>query len=98
MASVQKCGRKPERHVKCEGKTGKMAKRGFLLVHTLTPHLLSLPIPSREEIISSPVQEYGPIPGATSGYTHTVARPASPIIDDPSAELERELASTHIRH
>lgn len=57
----------------------------------------SLPIPSREEIISSPVKEYGPHHGATSGYTHAPAkRQSSPILDDPSAELERELASTHL--
>lgn len=59
----------------------------------------SLPIPTREEILNSPVQEYGPVPGATSGYTsskHTGARPPSPIIDDPSEALERELAGTHL--
>ncbi len=58
----------------------------------------SLPMPSRDEIISSPVQEYGPHHGATSGFTtgHNSYRPPSPIIDDPSEELERELASTHI--
>lgn len=53
-----------------------------------------MPIPSREEIISSPVQEYGPLHGATSSFTIPTGgvRPYSPIIDDPSAELERELA------
>ncbi|KAJ2916303.1 hypothetical protein MD484_g4122, partial [Candolleomyces efflorescens] len=57
----------------------------------------SLPIPSRDEIIASPVQEYGPLHGATSGYTQPhAARPASPVYDDPSAELERELAGTHL--
>ncbi|KAF8629420.1 hypothetical protein AX15_003470 [Amanita polypyramis BW_CC] len=57
----------------------------------------SLPIPSRDEIISSPIQEYGPHPGSTSGYTHAhPGRPPSPILDDPSAELERELAGTHL--
>jgi hypothetical protein len=59
---------------------------------------LSLPIPSRDDIINSPVQEYGPMHGATSGYTapaeHRRAR--SPIMDDPSDELERELAGTHL--
>lgn len=54
----------------------------------------SLPIPSREEIISSPVQEHGPVHGATSSYTVPTGarRPPSPVMDDPSAELERELA------
>jgi mitogen-activated protein kinase 7 len=58
----------------------------------------SLPIPSRDEILSSPVQEYGPHHGATSSFTaaSTAERPPSPIMDDPSEELERELASTHI--
>ena len=58
----------------------------------------SLPIPSRDEILSSPVQEYGPHHGATSGFTsvQSGARPPSPIMDDPSEELERELAGTHL--
>jgi len=58
----------------------------------------SLPIPSRDEILSSPVQEYGPHHGATSGFTaaQSDARPPSPIMDDPSEELERELAGTHL--
>ena len=58
----------------------------------------SLPIPSRDEILNSPVQEYGPHHGATSGFTavHSHVRPSSPIMDDPSEELERELASTHL--
>ena len=58
----------------------------------------SLPIPSRDEILSSPVQEYGPHHGATSSFTAaaTTERPPSPMMDDPSEELERELASTHL--
>lgn len=53
----------------------------------------SLPIPSRDEIIASPVQEHGPVSGATSGYTGSTGRPqGSPVMDDPSAELDRELA------
>lgn len=58
----------------------------------------SLPIPSREEILNSPIQEHGPMHGATSSFTAPSGgmRPASPIMDDPSAELERELAGTHI--
>jgi len=54
----------------------------------------SLPIPSRDEIMSSPVQvQYG----ATSSFTtvsSTAERP-SPVMDDPSEELERELSGTH---
>lgn len=36
--------------------------------------------------------------GATSSFTAPVPvdRPASPIMDDPSEELERELAGTHL--
>jgi hypothetical protein len=58
----------------------------------------SLPIPTRDEILSSPVQEYGPHNGATSGFTTNYGnqRLPSPIMDDPSEELERELAATHI--
>jgi len=56
----------------------------------------SLPIPSRDEIISSPVQEYGPVSGATSGFTAPSQRLPSPIMDDPSDALEKELAGTHI--
>ena len=65
---------------------------------SLTHSIYSLPIPSRDEIISSPVQEYGPLHGATSGYTAPVERrmTQSPVMDDPSEELERELAGTHL--
>ncbi|RDX45500.1 CMGC/MAPK/ERK protein kinase [Lentinus brumalis] len=58
----------------------------------------SLPMPTRDEILSSPVTDQAPANGATSHYTGGTgeARPGSPIMDDPSAELERELASTHI--
>jgi len=61
----------------------------------------SLPIPSREEIINSPVQEHGPLHGATSGFTtnNFSQRLPSPVYDDPSAELDRELANAHMgRH
>ncbi|TFK75471.1 kinase-like protein [Pluteus cervinus] len=53
----------------------------------------SLPIPSREEIQASPVTEHGPFPGATSGYTRAQARPVSPVYDDPSEDLDRQLAA-----
>lgn len=55
----------------------------------------SLPIPSRDEIINSPIQEHGPVHGATSGFT-APGRAGSPVMDDPSAELERELAGNHL--
>jgi hypothetical protein len=58
----------------------------------------SLPIPSRDEILSSPIQEHGPHHGATSSFTAPQGerRPPSPVMDDPSEELERELAGTHL--
>lgn len=48
--------------------------------------------------MASPVVEQAPANGATSSYTAGVggAGPGSPIIEDPSLELERELAGTHI--
>ena len=55
----------------------------------------SLPIPSREEIMNSPAVEHH---GATSGFTQPYhQRPPSPIMDDPGAELDRELAGAHMR-
>jgi len=56
----------------------------------------TLPIPSREEIISSPIQEDAPANGATSGFTaraqQGTERLPSPIMDDPGDQLEKELA------
>ena len=72
-----------------------------LLAHviTLTRAAYSLPIPTRDDIISSPIQESAPANGATSGY-YTGTRAADDaegfVMDDPSTELERELAGTHI--
>ena len=71
----------------------------FMQVHRFILILQnSLPIPSRDQILNSPVQEYGPHHGATSSFTsvQSNARPPSPIMDDPSEELERELAGTHL--
>jgi len=56
----------------------------------------SLPIPSRDDIINSPVSDPH---GATSGYTTNNSfsqRVPSPVMDDPSDALEKELAGTHI--
>ncbi|KAI9458804.1 CMGC/MAPK/ERK protein kinase [Russula earlei] len=62
-----------------------------------------LTIPFRNDIVASLIRDDAPLDGATSCYYsgHTPQqgvghRPASPVIDDPSAELERELAGTHI--
>lgn len=64
-----------------------------------------LTIPTREDIVASPIRDGAPADGTTSGYysghtpqggAGTGRRPASPVIDDPSADLERELAGTHI--
>lgn len=70
------------------------------------PSYRGLTIPTRDEIVSSPIHDNAPPDGATSSYYsgHTPQqgggrRPPSPVIDDPSAELERELAGTHLgRH
>ncbi|THH20827.1 hypothetical protein EW146_g577 [Bondarzewia mesenterica] len=59
----------------------------------------SLPIPSHDDIVASPIHEDAPANGMTSGYysgTPVPNRAPSPVMDDPSAELERELAGTHI--
>jgi hypothetical protein len=66
---------------------------------TLIPFILlyfscSLPIPSRDEILNSPVQEHGPVHGATSSYTALDRQTSSPVMDEPSEQLERELAGT----
>jgi len=51
----------------------------------------SLPVPSREEIMNSPVNDTH---GATSGFTASAQhRAPSPVYDDPSAELDKQLAS-----
>jgi len=57
----------------------------------------SLAIPSREEIISSPIVEQAPANGSTSSFAAPAgATPGSPIMEDPSDQLEKELAGTHI--
>ena len=97
MPSAQRFVRKLEQ----QDKSG--VKRGLLALFIVSCKCInlysnSLPIPSRDEILSSPVQEYGPHHGATSSFTAAQSsnRPASPIMDDPSEELERELAGTHL--
>jgi len=65
-----------------------------------------LTIPSRDDIVASPIRDGAPADGTTSSYygghtpqqggAGTGRRPASPVIDDPSADLERELAGTHL--
>jgi len=51
----------------------------------------TLPVPSREEVINSPISENVPANGSTSNYSYKAARPPSPVMDDPSEELAREL-------
>ena len=77
----------------------------FLLLTAMSGVPRRLTIPSRDDIVASPIRDDAPLDGATSGYYsgHTPQqgvtggrRPPSPVIDDPSAELERELAGTHI--
>jgi len=58
----------------------------------------SLPIPTRNEILGSPVDS--PVvehDGTTSDFSHQYhQRPPSPIMDNPGAELEREIAGIHL--
>lgn len=95
MRSARKYGRKPAPPVKSADRKGRSPR-----CSQRAPHLMvsSLPMPTRDEILNSPVADQAPTNGATSHYTGAAgeARPGSPIMDDPSAELERELASTHI--
>jgi len=58
----------------------------------------SLPVPSREEIINSPIADDTPH-GGTSAFARgaTVGGVGgSPVMDDPSEDLEKELAGTHL--
>lgn len=43
-------------------------------------------------MINSPVKDYVPADGGTSGFTHAGKRPSSPILDNPVDDLEKELA------
>lgn len=77
-----------------------------LIIICLSLSLCRLTIPSRDDIVASPIRDGAPADGTTSGYYsgHTPQqgiagsgrRAASPVMDDPSADLERELAGTHI--
>lgn len=51
----------------------------------------ALPVPSREEVLNSPLNENVPANGSTSNYSYKTARPPTPVMDDPSEELAREL-------
>ncbi|KAF8756423.1 CMGC MAPK ERK protein kinase [Rhizoctonia solani] len=51
----------------------------------------ALPVPSRDDVINSPLSEKAPANGATSSYTRDSGRVPSPVVDDPSADLVREL-------
>jgi mitogen-activated protein kinase 7 len=55
----------------------------------------SLPVPSRDEILNSPVDQKAPANGATSSFTAPQAQPPSPVMDNPGDDLERELAGYH---
>jgi mitogen-activated protein kinase 7 len=50
-----------------------------------------LTVPSRDDVINSPLSDKVPANGATSGYTSNSGRVSSPVAEDPSAELVREL-------
>jgi len=64
----------------------------------------SLPIPSRDELMNSPIAENAPAHGATSRFSQLGSGAAGgvgagegePVLEDPSGELEKELlAGTH---
>lgn len=85
---------------------GPKSRLGGIDQYTYVPVPCRLSIPSRDDIVASPIREDAPANGATSGYYSGQTpqgggggggrRPASPIMDDPSADLERELAGTHL--
>ncbi|KAG9124629.1 Mitogen-activated protein kinase, partial [Ceratobasidium sp. 392] len=50
----------------------------------------TLPMPSREDVINSPVVSDVPANGATSNYT-SAGRAPSPVMDDPAEDLARQL-------
>ncbi|GAB1523447.1 mitogen activated protein kinase 2 [Rhizoctonia solani] len=50
----------------------------------------ALPVPSRDDVINSPLSEKAPANGATSSYTRDSGRVPSPVVDDPSADLAFE--------
>lgn len=56
----------------------------------------TLPLPTREEIIASPIREDGATSSFTFGTNATHEGKASFVLDDPSGDLERELRETHI--
>lgn len=57
----------------------------------------SLPVPSRDDIINSPITEdYVDAKMAIGSNGNGNGLPPSPMADDPSIELERELAQTHL--
>ncbi len=58
----------------------------------------SLPIPTREEIINSPIVEDGATSSFTFGPDAQQAQEANFVMDEPSADLERELEQTHLQN
>jgi hypothetical protein len=77
---------------KCAARIGE-PPFGLPSVHPHADHstIPSLPMPSREDILNSQGVENH---GATSGFTYSYHdRPPSPVMDDPGAELDRELGT-----
>jgi mitogen-activated protein kinase 7 len=56
----------------------------------------TLSVPSREEILASPMEASGGGTSSLSDDRGDRTLTSSPILDDPSEELERELAGTHL--
>jgi hypothetical protein len=60
--------------------------------HTLSHHSsLANTIPTREEIMKSPIAENAPYNGATSSLSQGAPFPTGPVVDNPSEEFDREL-------
>lgn len=58
--------------------------------------LRRLAVPSRDDIIASPIHDQAPANGATSNYTLPAESQVdpdtdTPIVDNPTEDLEREL-------
>ena len=56
----------------------------------------SLAVPSRDDIIASPIHDQAPADGATSAYTvpadsQVDPETDTPVVDNPTEDLEREL-------
>jgi hypothetical protein len=91
MSSAPRLGTRRGLLVCSAGRTGEITYGSILsslqLVNKNRCFIHSLPIPSRDDIVNSPAERGSEIPSGRQSPGH---------IDDPSDELEKELAGTHI--